>query len=103
MDSLSAVLKHLKDVGWDNEFIINEQGVIVLKGIEYDPNAVDLIDTFRFEGDSDPAEQAIVYVIKTNDGVIGYSIDSYGVYSNHANDAHTAFIQKLSRHKDWVL
>jgi hypothetical protein len=44
--------------------------------------------TYRFEGDSDPAEEAIIYIIEADDGAVGYSIDAYGVYINHSDDAY---------------
>ena len=45
-----------------------------------------ILKTYRFEGESDPAGQAIFYLLKANDGTIGHCIDAYGFYSSHAND-----------------
>ena len=52
----------------------------------YAPNEITIIDFFRFEGQSDPADNAILYVIETEDGCKGMLIDSYGAYSDeHIN------------------
>jgi hypothetical protein len=98
METLIEVLSHLKDLGWDNEFKVNEKNRVELNKLTYDPDDIELIQTYRFEGETDPSEQAIVYVIKTSDGMIGYSIDSYGIYSNHNNDAYSNFISNLVQH-----
>ena len=37
---------------------------------------------FRFEGDSDPADNSILYVVETNDGTKGTLIDAYGPYAD---------------------
>ena len=37
---------------------------------------------FRFEGASDPADNAIVYAIETNDGTKGTVTDAYGPYAD---------------------
>jgi hypothetical protein len=98
METLTSVLSHLKDLGWDHEFKVTEENKIELNNFSYETNDIELIQTFRFEDDTDPAEQAIIYVIKTSDGNIGYSIDSYGIYSNHNNDNYSDFISKLVQH-----
>ena len=98
METLTAVLSHLKDLGWNNEFSVIENNKIELNKSYYDINDIKLIQTYRFEGDSDPSEQAIIYVIKTANGEVGYSIDSYGVYSNHNNDNYSNFISNLVQH-----
>lgn len=98
MESLVGVLSHLKDLGWDHEFKVTEKNKVEINNFFYDTNDIELIQTFRFEDNTDPAEQAIIYVIKTSDGMIGYSIDSYGIYSNHNNDNYSDFISKLVQH-----
>ncbi|WP_315824238.1 hypothetical protein [Paraflavitalea speifideaquila] len=45
-----------------------------------------IIRTFRFEGESNPDDSSILYVIEANDGLIGYSLDSYGAISSHDNE-----------------
>jgi hypothetical protein len=95
MDTLSTVLNHLKQKRYCNEFTVNTEGRVLLLGKQYDQLAISLLKTYRFEGDSDPSEQAIIYLIKTDDGTIGYSVDNYGIYTNHLNDVYAGFIQQL--------
>lgn len=96
MDSLTTVLEHLKQKKQDNEFKVNEQGLVLVMGRLYSEDKIKMIKTYRFEGESDPAEEAIIYLIRADDGTIGYSIDTYGIYTNHMNDVYGHFIQKLA-------
>jgi hypothetical protein len=76
MDTLSTVLKDLKIKGQDHEFLINKDGKVTSKGKLYKPQEISIIKTYRFEGESDPSEEAIVYLVQANDGSIGYSMDA---------------------------
>jgi len=83
MTTLSSVLETLRLKKMDNEFRW-ENGVFNAgRGKTYSTEDLTIIKTFRFEGESDPSDSSIVYIIKANDGLIGYSLDAYGVYSNH--------------------
>jgi hypothetical protein len=93
MDSLSMVLRILKSQNQGTEFFIFAKDQLTLKGITYKQEDVEILRTYRFEGESDPGDQAIIYVIKTNDGSMGYCIDGYGMYSCHTNDLYHEFIQ----------
>lgn len=96
MDTISSVLNKLKQKDQDNEFIIDESGQLSFNGKSYSKNDINIIKTYRFEGESDPADQAIIYLILANNGVIGYSLDAYGVYTNHRNDGYANFIQQMA-------
>lgn len=48
----------------------------------YSPEEVKIDNFFRFEGYSDPMDNAILYLIETNDGVKGTLIDAYGAYAD---------------------
>lgn len=99
MDTISTVLNKLKLKNQDNEFIIDESKRLSLNGKSYSQHDIKIIKTYRFEGESDPADQAILYLILAYDGVIGYSLDAYGVYTNHRNDGYADLIQKIAINK----
>lgn len=92
MDPLSLVLKKLKLKGQGSEVSIDIQGKLTLNGKTYRQDEVIILRTYRFEGESDPGDAAIIYVIQTNDGSIGYCMDGYGMYSSHTNDLQSEFI-----------
>jgi hypothetical protein len=99
MDTISSVLNKLKLKNQDNEFVINNAGQLSLNGKSYSQHEIRIIKTYRFEGDSDPADQAIIYLLLAYDGVIGYSLDAYGVYTNHRNDGYADLIQSIAINK----
>lgn len=86
MTTLSEVLEKLRLKKWDNEFRYEEGGFTAGKGKTYQPQDMEIIKTFRFEGMTDPSDMSIVYVLEANDGLIGYSLDAYGMYSEHTQE-----------------
>ncbi|MEO6405624.1 MAG: hypothetical protein ABIY51_08840 [Ferruginibacter sp.] len=95
MDTLSTVMEKLRLKKQDNEFRMLEKGFGSGNGKYYQPNELKIIRTYRFEGDSNPADNSILYLIEANDGKIGYSIDAYGVYSNNDDERYDDFIRKI--------
>ncbi len=86
MVTLSAILEKLRLKKMDNEFRWTPEGFTANKGKAYKPEDLKIIKVFRFEGDSDPSDSSVLYIIEANDGLIGYSIDAYGMYSNHDDE-----------------
>lgn len=95
MTTLSGILEKLRMKRMDNEFIFSNAGFSTNTGKSYQPEDLIIIKTYRFEGDSNPSDASILYVIEANDGLTGYSIDAYGVYSNHEGEGYDDFIRKL--------
>jgi hypothetical protein len=95
MTTLSSVLERLRVRKQDNEFKIAEAGFTSPAGKLYKPEELCIIKTYRFEGESDPSDNYILYLIEANDGLIGYSMDAYGAYSEHDNDKYDEFIRKI--------
>jgi len=96
MTSLSQVLEKLRLKKMDNEFRWTPEGFTAGKGKIYSPEELKIIKVFRFEGESDPGDSSILYIIEANDGLIGYSIDAYGIYTNHEDEeGYDNFIRKI--------
>jgi hypothetical protein len=95
MTTLSVIMEKLRLQKQDNEFRMHEKGFGTGNGKYYEPSELKIIKTYRFEGDSDPSDSSILYVIEANDGKIGYSLDAYGVYSNHDDAKYDDFIRKI--------
>lgn len=94
MDPLSLVLEKLGLKGQGAEVAIDAQGNVTLNGKTYHQGEVIILRTYRFEGESDPGDAAIVYLIQASDGSLGYCMDGYGMYSSHTNDLQSEFINK---------
>src|SRR4029079_9244846 len=95
MNTLSQILNKFSAKGYDNEFRWTHEGFVVNDKI-YNPEDLTIVKTYRFEGESDPSDTSILYLIKANDGLIGYSLDAYGVYSNHEDEeGYDNFIRNI--------
>lgn len=96
MTTLSSVLEKLRMKKMDHEFRWTKEGFSAGKGKVYQPEELTIIKTFRFEGDSDPGDSSILYLIEANDSLVGYSLDSYGAYSDHDDEGgYDNFIRKV--------
>ena len=95
MSTVTSVLERLRVKKRDNEFRMTPEGFGTGKGKFYNPEELKIIKTYRFEGESDPSDSSIIYLLEANDGMIGYSMDAYGVYSNHEDDGYDDFIRKI--------
>ena len=96
MTTMSSVLEKLRVKKFDNEFCMTPEGFTPGNKKYYSPEDLKIIRTYRFEGESDPSDYAIIYLFEANDGLIGYSIDAYGAYSDHGDDGYDDFIRKIS-------
>jgi len=85
MNTLSQILNKFTVKGYDNEFRWTKEGFVFNDKV-YQPEDLTIVKTYRFEGESNPSDMSILYLIKANDGLIGYSLDAYGVYSNHDDE-----------------
>lgn len=94
MTTLTSVLEKLRSQKKDTEFAMTEEGFTAGKNKYYKPEDLTIIKTYRFEGDSDPSDSNILYLIEASDGLIGYSIDAYGAYSTH-DESYDEFIRKV--------
>ncbi len=95
MTTVSSVLEKLRVKKHDKEFRMCPEGFTAGTGKVYNPEDLKIIRTYRFEGESDPSDSSIIYLIEANDGLIGYSMDAYGVYSDHEDDGYDDFIKKI--------
>lgn len=95
MTTVTGVLEKLRQKKFDNEFKISSEGFTTGNKKFYQPKDLKIIKTYRFEGESDPSDNSIIYLIQANDGLVGYSLDAYGVYSDHGDDGYDNFIREI--------
>ena len=94
MTTLTVVLQKLASRKQDNEFKMTSGGFTCNNNKFYNPEDLTIIKTYRFEGESDPGDSSILYLIEANDGLVGYSLDAYGAYSEH-DEEYDDFIRKV--------
>ena len=97
-DTVVAALTGLKSRGYTLDFNIAFDTINCdEKGICLNPNEFEITEIYRFEGDTNPDDEDVVYAVQSKDGAIKGSITSaFGIY---ADTVGTAMLQKLSMHK----
>lgn len=83
MKTLASCINKLVLDGYTGNFKVTEKGLLSLeKQKNYKPEEVHILNFFRFEGASDPADNSILYAIETTDGTKGTLTDAYGSYGD---------------------
>lgn len=93
MDSLITALAEVKKLGYKTQFGVEGNHLISLKTKKsFLPDQVKIVHFYRFESESNPDDNAILYVIQTINDVKGTLIDAYGISA----DSETAtFMRKV--------
>lgn len=97
MTTLSQVMERLKERGIHREFRMNENCEMKFENSDknYQPSDLTILKTYRFEGDSNPDDSAVLYVLKDTAGNIGMIIDSYGADSNYPGQEFDKFLRDI--------
>ena len=96
-DTVTAALKGLKLKGFIVDLNIAFDKLICKEtNLCLNPAEFEIVETFRFEGATDPGDEMIVYAIAAKDGKIkGIITSAYGMY---ADSISTEMINKLAIH-----
>ena len=97
-DTVTEALKDLKLQGFNIDFNIAFDKIICSDNkVCLNSNEFEITEVYRFEGETDPGDENVVYAIESKDGTIrGTMSSAYGMY---AESISTEMIQKLSMHK----
>jgi hypothetical protein len=83
MKTLSEESNKATKMGFTESFKIVGKGLTMETEEKfYSPEQVKITNFYRFEGYSDPMDNAILYLIETDDNVKGTLIDAYGAYAD---------------------
>lgn len=98
-DTVTEAVADLKKRGYTIDFsILAEKECLIchLTATVLSPDDFEIDDFYRFEGNSDPGDQMIVYAISSKkNNLKGLVVNGYGMY---ANNASSAIVQKLNAH-----
>ncbi|MBC9910692.1 hypothetical protein [Chitinophaga varians] len=97
MTTLTRVLERLHEKGYDHELKMSDHGRMQSPDTQkiYNPEDLTIIKTYRFEGESDPSDSSILYVMEDAEGNKGYVLDAYGAYTSHDEPWFDEFIKKI--------
>lgn len=77
-DTVSQAVNELRARGYTMDFNLQENCIICNRQ-KFDPEDFQIAEVYRFEGDSDPADEAIVYAIESKNGLKGVLVNGYGI------------------------
>jgi len=76
--SLNSCLNRVLGDGYTDDFKLTVKGIHSTKTNRfYLPQEIKIINSFRFEGNTNPEDNVIMYVIETADGLKGTFVKSY--------------------------
>ena len=94
-DTVTEAVTGLKKRGFSMDFNLKENCIICDAG-KFDPDDFEIAEVYRFEGNSDPADAAIVYGISSVNGIKGILVNGFGI---SADSLSSDMARKLSIHK----
>lgn len=98
-DTVTEAMADLRKLGYTIDFsILAESDCLVcnIPATSLSPEEFEIDHFYRFEGDSDPGDEMIVYAISSiKNSMKGILVNGYGTY---ADNATSKIIKKLSTH-----
>lgn len=90
--TVSEAINKLRAQGFTEDFNISGE---LLKSVHVslDADEFEIVDVYRYEGNSDPADEAVVYAIQSATGVKGILVSGFGI---SADSFSTRILDKLS-------
>jgi subtilase family serine protease len=84
--------------GYTESFKIDNEKLISLSDERvYEPEDISIVNFYRFESQSDPGDNSILYVIETNDGKKGTIVNGFGPYSDGDLDKFIDMVEMGSK------
>jgi len=82
--SLSVAIRKLQEEGYTEDFNLCNAGVEnKTKKKVHTASELNVVKYYRFEGESNPDDNTVLYVIETASGDKGLLLDAYGAYSGN--------------------
>lgn len=98
MKNLAACANQMKQEGYKEDFQVTDKGLTTFDhGKSYKPEQVRIVSFYRFEGESDPGDNTILYVIETTDGHKGTLVDGYGAYADENVSKFIVRVQEIHK------
>lgn len=84
-DTVSNAINSLKRQGYTVDFNL-EGNYLVNGGNKIGVNEFSIVDVYRYEGDTDPSDEAAVYAIESTSGMKGVLVTAYGASAEAFTD-----------------
>jgi hypothetical protein len=96
-DTVAEAVNGLKQRGFTIDFNLEPNRISCPNtNLVLTPADFEITEFYRFEGDSDPADEAIVYAIESKEGKRGVLVNGFGISSEEVGEE---MIEKLAVRK----
>lgn len=93
-DTITEAVKGLKERGFTIDFNLEYDCIVCHDTpISLLPDEFEIVEIYRFEGNTDPADEAIVFAIQGKNDEKGILVNGFGVYTDAVSDE---MVKKLS-------
>ena len=97
-NNLVDALQDLNTRGFTNDFNLKHNCLECIDlDIELHPEDFEIKEFYRFEGDSSPDDNSVLYAIKSKNNIKGVLVDAYGTYTEAMSHA---MAKKLTNYKN---
>jgi len=90
--TVTEAISNLRKEGFSVDFNIVDNWIAYHSG-KFDTDEFDIVEVYRYEGESDPGDEAVVYAIESTSGIKGILVAGYGASSDSIS---TKMLQKLA-------
>ncbi len=90
--TVSEAISELRQKGFTHDFNL-QMDCLECDGVCFRPKDFEIVHVYRYEGNSDPGDEAAVYAIESASGLKGLLVTGYGPSADSVN---AEMLQKLS-------
>lgn len=94
-ETVTEAINGLRSKGYHLDFNLDQNCLICTAG-RYNAADFEITEVHRFEGQTDPADEAVVYAIESHKGDRGVLVTGYGI---SAEGVSAEIVSKLSVHQ----
>ena len=92
-DTVTEAVNDLKRRGYTIDFNVEFDRIVCHETpLALMPNEFEIVEVHRYEGNSDPDDEEVVYAIESKHGHKGIVVDAFGIY---ADNVSTEMLEKL--------
>jgi hypothetical protein len=98
MKTMSSCINMLTQQGFSTQFKATGNGLKSLTTEKvFKADEIKILNFYRFEGESDPSDNAILYAIETINGERGTIADAFGMYNDAAITKFMADVEDIQK------
>src|SRR4028118_1988209 len=93
-DTVTQAVEGLKTRGFATDFNIENDCIVCHEiPLKLKPDEFEITEVYRYEGESDPGDEAVVYAIESKYGQKGILVNGFGISADSASDE---LVEKLN-------